>query len=75
MKEIVYYQCEACGTQYADQESAQECERTHLALITIVSKDFFSKQKYPYKITLKFGDNQEKEYYSESFLSDNTLRR
>ena len=74
MKEVVYYQCEACGAQYEDQKSAYECERNHSVLATIVKKNFFDKQKYPYKITLKFGDNQEKEYYSESFLSANTLR-
>lgn len=74
MKEVVYYQCEACGARYEDQKSAYECERNHLILATIVKKNFFNKQKYPYKITLKFGDNQEKEYYSESFLSANALR-
>lgn len=68
MKEVVYYQCEACGARYEDQKSAYECERNHLILATIVKKNFFNKQKYPYKITLKFGDNQEKEYYEEAYL-------
>lgn len=41
MKEIVYYQCEACGARYKDQKFAYECERNHSVLATIVKKGFF----------------------------------
>ena len=29
MKEIKVYQCETCGTQYANKGTAEWCERTH----------------------------------------------
>lgn len=63
MKEVVYYQCEVCGVKYEDKESALDCERAHSVLATIVKKDYSRKQKYPFNVTLKFGDGEEKEYY------------
>lgn len=68
MKEKVYYQCEACGAEYENQESALECERAHSVLTTIVKKDYLRKRKYPFKVTLNFGDGEEKEYYEEAYL-------
>lgn len=44
MKEVVYYQCEACGARYKDQKSAYECERNHSVLATIVKKGFLKKK-------------------------------
>ena len=68
MKEIVYYKCEACGAEYENQESALECERAHSVLTTIVKKDYLRKLKYPFRVTLKFGDEEEKEYYEGSYF-------
>jgi hypothetical protein len=68
MKEIVYYQCEVCGVNYENQESALECERAHSVLTTIVKKDYLSKRKYPFRVILKFGDEEEKEYYEEAYF-------
>jgi len=68
MKEKVYYQCEVCGVEYENQELALECERAHLVLTTIVKKDYFKKRKYPFRVTLNFGDGEEKEYYEKTYL-------
>lgn len=68
MKEIVYYKCEFCGVEYENQELALECERAHSVLTTIVKKEYLKKRKYPFRVTLKFGDEEEKEYYEKSYF-------
>ncbi len=70
MIEKVYYKCEFCGVEYENQELALECERAHSVLITIVKKDYLKKRKYPFRVTLKFGDGEEKEYYEKTYFEN-----
>lgn len=35
MKELKLYQCEVCGTQYADKLKAKECEKYHATNLEI----------------------------------------
>lgn len=39
MKEIKTYQCEICGTQYADKNNAEECEKLHANCIKTTLKE------------------------------------
>lgn len=61
MKEIKRYQCEFCGTEYADKEKAGRCEKNHKA---IAIKHIFyqpiemNKSGIPYKIEVADKDGK-----------------
>lgn len=58
MKELNQYQCEVCGTTYADPQVAIRCEASHILPKNIVNYkyDTYANKKYPEYITVKFLD-------------------
>ena len=40
MKEIKLYQCEICGTKYAEKLKAKECEKYHAKDLEITTRDY-----------------------------------
>ena len=40
MKELKMYQCEVCGTQFADKKKAEECEHKHRKVIKMISAKY-----------------------------------
>lgn len=66
MKELTYYQCEVCGTQFNDKEKAKECERSHRKIIRTISAKYrpytSSKDGIPDSVILRFDDGSETRY-------------
>ena len=53
MKEVKLYQCEVCGTRYADKLKAKECEKYHGMNVC---------GNFPVKITLRAKSGEERTY-------------
>ncbi len=66
MKETTLYQCEICGTQYASEGAAIECERSHRTIKEVVAQKYRSFKSnpdgYPDVISVTF-DNDKKVVY------------
>ena len=66
MREMKQYVCEGCGTPYADKTKAQECEKNHKAVTTVLQQRFLPKSSdasgYPIRITVKMADGKEVVY-------------
>ena len=60
MKELTQYQCETCGTLYAQEESCLACEASHIPYTAITSCRYQSikqgNSKYPYAIHILMDD-------------------
>ncbi len=54
MKELKLYQCEICGTQYADKDKAKQCEQYHARGLEIDGWSYRgmneTTEKFPVKI-------------------------
>ena len=64
MRAINLYQCELCGTNYADEVKAQECEAFHIAVDDVVRYKYNAKgmgpeSKYPHAVTVRMADGKE----------------
>lgn len=64
MKEISLYQCEVCGTNYADEAKAKECEEFHVTVDSVVrykygAKGMGSESKHPYAVVVRMTDGKE----------------
>lgn len=66
MKETTLYQCEICGTQYASERAAIECEQSHRTIKEVVAQKYRSFKSnpdgYPDVISVTF-DNDKKVTY------------
>lgn len=61
MKEVTLYQCEICGTQYASEGAAIECEESHRKIKEVVAQRYHP-DGYPDVILVTF-DNHKKVTY------------
>ena len=64
MKEVNYYQCETCGTNYAEAAKCQECEAFHVAVSDVPiykynAKGMGPESKYPHAVILKMADGKQ----------------
>ena len=64
MKEINLYQCEVCGTNYADEEKALECEAFHIAVGNVIQYKYNAKgmgpeSKYPHAVVVRMEDGKD----------------
>lgn len=66
MKEKTLYQCEICGTEYAQEDNALKCESSHRAIESVVPKKYRSLKSnpsgYPDRVLVTFDDGEEIEY-------------
>lgn len=66
MKEMTLYQCELCGTQYASERAAIDCEESHRKIKEVVAQRYRSFKSnpdgYPDVISVTF-DNDKKVVY------------
>lgn len=59
MKEIITYQCEICGTQYAEKNRAKECEKAHAKPLTVTPVRYnalLNDGTYPPIVNVQFSD-------------------
>ena len=66
MKELKLYQCEICGTRYADKNEAKKCEKYHVKDFEVVKPDYRGMNEcagtFPVKIWLRSKDGLEVMY-------------
>ena len=66
MKEIKLYQCDVCGTKYADKNEAKKCEKYHIKDFEIVNRDYRGMNEgagaFPVKIWVRSKDGAEVMY-------------
>lgn len=66
MKELKLYQCEICGTKYAEKLKAKECEKYHAKDLEITTRDYRGMNegsgKFPVKIWVRSKDGTEVMY-------------
>ena len=66
MKEIKLYQCEVCGTKYADKNEAKKCEKYHVKDFEIARCDYRGMNEsagaFPTKIWVRSKDGAEVMY-------------
>lgn len=69
MKETTLYQCEICGTQYADREAAESCESSHRIVKEVKGSKYRSQKSnpsgYPDTIFVEFDDGKRMMYRRE----------
>lgn len=62
MKEIKYYECEYCHTQYKLKESALACEQNHHKPVIFEECKYHAAKNsddgYPYSINVTFEDGR-----------------
>lgn len=58
MTEKKLYTCDICGTDYANKEEAEKCEKKHTVSTVIKDLRYNAHEKYPYKIAVKFTDGK-----------------
>jgi len=67
LRELKLYQCEICGTQYADKINAKTCEESHKIPKKILGCKYLSYKQnqlgYPQKISIVFEDGKVVEYH------------
>ena len=60
MKEVKHYMCEICGTEYAEKNMAEDCEKCHKRPELISHIRYLSKSQngsgYPVAITVRMND-------------------
>lgn len=60
MQEIKRYRCDYCGTEYASQKNAEECEASHKRPTRFESARYVSKGQnasgYPVTLTVRMND-------------------
>ena len=65
-KEVKYYVCNICQTQYKDKEKAKACEKSHCLPVGIVDARYLSNAQnekgYPTTITVEMADGTHKIY-------------
>lgn len=65
-REIKYYMCEICKTQYKDKEKAKACEKSHCLPVGIVDARYLSNAQnekgYPTTITIEMADGTRQIY-------------
>ena len=64
MKQVNYYQCETCGTNYADADRCRECEAFHVTVVgepvyKYNSKGMGPESKYPHAVIVKMADGKQ----------------
>ena len=63
MKEIKLYQCDVCGTKYAEKLKAKECEKYHAKDLEITTRDYRGMNEgtgnFPVKIWVRSKDGTE----------------
>nr|DAT11587.1 MAG TPA: C2H2 type zinc-finger protein [Caudoviricetes sp.] len=66
MKELKLYQCEICGTKYAEKSKARECEKYHAKDLEITTRDYRGMNegsgKFPVKIWVRSKDGTDVMY-------------
>lgn len=65
MKEIKLYQCEICGTKYAEKLKAKECEKYHAKDLVISDCKYHGMNvcgSFPVKIRVKAKNGEERMY-------------
>ena len=65
MKKRVLYTCEVCHTDYADKESAKECEKSHAQNLIIAECRFHPVSvcgRFPVTITVRADNGEERVY-------------
>ena len=65
MKKRVLYTCDVCHTDYADRESAIECEKSHAQNLIIADCKFHPVLKYgrfPVSVTIRADDGEQRVY-------------
>ncbi len=58
MKSIQLYQCEICGIQYKDKDTAINCEMLHRLPIKIIGYKYLKNAELPTMIEVEFQDGQ-----------------
>lgn len=62
MKTVTLWRCETCGTNYADKESAQNCEKNHkkeIQKVAMTHKPYKADHSgYPVKLSITFEDDK-----------------
>lgn len=59
MKVKKLYTCEICKTDFAEKESAIECEKSHKQIEAIKDTRYSANMPYPHKVLIKFKDGHE----------------
>lgn len=66
MKTVHHYICETCGTEYAEKEQAQRCEKNHKGVEEIVERRYLSYSQdqtgFPQTITVRMSDGRKVTY-------------
>lgn len=66
MKEKTLYTCEYCHTDYADKQTAIECEKVHVLDFEIFEKVYkpksIERSGFPIKIVIKAKDGRTAQY-------------
>lgn len=66
MKKLKLYQCEICGTRYADKNEAKKCEKYHVKDFEVVKPNYYGMNvgvgAFPIKIRLRSKDGTEVMY-------------
>ncbi len=66
MKELKLYQCEICGTQYAEKKKCQDCEKSHVKPKSISGTKYNAMNVggdgLPVKITVTFENGKTAQY-------------
>lgn len=65
-KEVKYYVCDICHTQYKDKAKAKTCEKSHCLALGIVDARYVSKAQnekgYPTTVTVEMADGTRQIY-------------
>lgn len=59
MKVKKLYTCEICRSDFAEKESAIQCEKSHKQIETIKDTRYSANMPYPHKVLIKFKDGHE----------------
>lgn len=62
MAEKKLYTCDVCHTDYASEEDAIECEKSHSLSTEIKNFRYTPYSTYPHKVLVKFTDGKGRWY-------------
>ncbi len=62
MKSIQLYQCEICGIQYKDKNTAINCEMMHNLPVKIVGHKYLKNAEIPTEVQVQFSNGRIEKY-------------
>ncbi len=57
MKEVKYYICEICGTEYNEKKKCMDCEKGHIKPVSIYGARYFHNG-YPVVINVEMSNGE-----------------